>query len=153
MLREKFSLLTPHEKIMLELLSEAMPKFYVFPQVSLIQIFYRPNPKAFDELIGMSVDFCVCRKDDLSIVMAIEINEKSHDCPERQKADRVKANALKEAGVPLVTFRIDKDDDVPTDAQVKEALAPFVVRRMKRETERNEVLRKVFPGWNKIPSR
>lgn len=150
---EKFSLLTLNEKLMLELLTKAMPKLYIFPQVSLIQLFYKPNPKLVDELIGMSLDFCVCRKNDLSIVATVEINEKSHDCPERQKADRIKANALREAGIPLIIFRIDTNKDIPSEDDVKTLFAPYVVERLKREADRNARLNKKFPTWSKIPNR
>lgn len=52
-----------------------------------------------------SVDFVLCDKAYLSPKLAIELDDKSHERPDRQERDREVERILHEAGVPL--FRIE----------------------------------------------
>jgi very-short-patch-repair endonuclease len=49
-----------------------------------------------------SVDFVLCDKAYLSPKLAIELDDKSHERPDRQERDREVERILKEAGVPLL---------------------------------------------------
>jgi very-short-patch-repair endonuclease len=49
-----------------------------------------------------SVDFVLCDKAYLSPKLAIELDDKSHERPDRQERDREVESILREAGVPLL---------------------------------------------------
>lgn len=49
-----------------------------------------------------SVDFVLCDKAYISAKLAIELDDKSHERPDRQERDQVVERILKDAGVPLL---------------------------------------------------
>jgi len=52
-----------------------------------------------------SVDFVLCDKAYLSPKLAIELDDKSHERPDRQERDREVERILREAGVPLLRLK------------------------------------------------
>lgn len=57
---------------------------------------------AFRHISEKSVDFVLCDKAYLSPKLAIELDDKTHERPERQIRDREVERILKNAGVPLL---------------------------------------------------
>lgn len=57
---------------------------------------------AFRHINGKSVDFVLCDKSYISPKLAIELDDKTHERPERQERDVEVERILKEAGVPLL---------------------------------------------------
>ena len=57
---------------------------------------------AFRHINGKSVDFVLCDKAYISPKLAIELDDKTHERPERQERDREVERILQEAGVPLL---------------------------------------------------
>ena len=57
---------------------------------------------AFRHINGKSVDFVLCDKAYISPKLAIELDDKTHERPDRQERDREVERILKEAGVPLL---------------------------------------------------
>lgn len=68
----------------------------------------------------LSVDFVVCGK-DATVLLAIELDDKSHDRPRRVEADNRKARALADAGVRLVRWRVN---EIPDKSGILQSLAP-----------------------------
>ncbi len=69
------------------------------------------------------VDFVLCDKAYLSPKLAIELDDKSHERPDRQERDREVERILREAGVPLL--RLENNGSFnPNDLarRIKEAL-------------------------------
>ncbi|MCC7469823.1 MAG: DUF2726 domain-containing protein [Bacteroidetes bacterium] len=72
-----------------------------------------------------SVDFVLCDKAYLSPKLAIELDDKSHERPDRQERDREVERILHEAGVPLL--RIENHGNFNPRAlsqRIKETLNP-----------------------------
>lgn len=82
-------------------------KYYIFAQVHL--------PEIVSEKVGgqkwraarahidrKSVDFVLCDKGDISPVLAIELDDWSHNREDRQERDREVERILEEAGMPLL---------------------------------------------------
>ncbi|MBI2004792.1 DUF2726 domain-containing protein [Patescibacteria group bacterium] len=72
-----------------------------------------------------SVDFVLCDKAYLSPKLAIELDDKSHERPDRQERDREVERILREAGVPLL--RLENHGNFnPSELaqQIKETLNP-----------------------------
>jgi very-short-patch-repair endonuclease len=57
---------------------------------------------AFRHISEKSVDFVLCDKEYLSPKLAIELDDKTHERPERQERDREVERILQDAGVPLL---------------------------------------------------
>lgn len=140
---DKFQLLNKSEQALLEKLIEAAPALHVFCQVSMSQIFHIGNRRGSFQQLGeigrKSVDFLLCRKDDTSIVVAIELNGPTHDRPEQRKSDEKKRSALEEAGIPLIVFY---PDNIPDVATIRKELAPHIVSRRYYEDERDQRLKR-----------
>lgn len=89
------------------LLQSVGQEYHIFAQVHLPTLIDNKvvgqNWKAsFRHVSGKSVDFVLCDKAYLSPKLAIEVDDKTHERPERQERDREVERILKEAGVPLL---------------------------------------------------
>ncbi len=57
---------------------------------------------AFRHISEKSVDFVLCDKNYISPKLAIELDDKSHERPERQERDKEVERILQDAGLPLL---------------------------------------------------
>ena len=84
-------------------------RYYVFSQIHLATIL---NHKivgqnwngAFRHINGKSVDFVLCDKAYIKPLLAIELDDQTHNRVDRKERDRVVESILKEAGLPLLRF-------------------------------------------------
>jgi len=84
-------------------------RYNVFPQVHLATILdYKivgQNWKgAFRHIDEKSVDFVLCDKAYIKPLLAIELDDRTHDRGDRKERDGVVESILKEAGLPLLRF-------------------------------------------------
>ena len=107
--RKKY-FMTAAERDFLKLLEEALAgEYYIFPQVHLSTILSHKvkgqNWKgAFSHINGKSVDFVLCDKQDIKPLVAIELDDSSHDSEARKKRDAIVEAIFEQAKVPLVRF-------------------------------------------------
>lgn len=73
---------------------------------------------AFRHINGKSVDFVLCDKAYISPKLAIELDDKTHERPERQERDVEVERILQEAGVPLLRLE-NKGQFSPADLAQK----------------------------------
>lgn len=110
-------------------LVQAVGKDYlIFAQVHLPTIVDHKVPGqswigAFRHVNGKSVDFVLCDRAYISPKLAIELDDKTHERPDRQDRDHEVERILRTAGVPLLRLtnngRFDPNDLV---AKIKTAL-------------------------------
>lgn len=84
-------------------------QYSVYPQVHLSAIIEHrvkgQNWKAaFSHINGKSVDFVVCDSNNFKPLVAIELDDKTHERPNRQTRDEEVERILIEAKLPLVRF-------------------------------------------------
>ena len=144
---DKFQLLNKTELELFNRLCEAVPALIVFAQVSMSQVFFlHPRQKdtfaKLGEIGRKSIDFLLCRRDDTSIVAAVELNGPTHEKPEQAESDTKKRAALEEAGIPLMIYTPDALPDVAT---IRKTMAPLIVDRRKYEAEKQERIQKKAP--------
>jgi|MudIll2142460700_1097286.scaffolds.fasta_scaffold36545_3 hypothetical protein len=60
--------------------------------------------KAFNRIGSKHVDFALCKKDDLSILCTIELDDSSHKRRDREDRDDFLENALNAAAIPFIRF-------------------------------------------------
>ncbi len=120
------TLLTDPEQVLYRRLVQALPGHIVLAQVQLMQAlrFRRGawSPSVFNRICQLSVDFLVL-KPDTSIVVAVELDDPSHDRPDRRDADVRKEHALWSAGVPLLRWHVGK---MPDAAAIGAAVADVI---------------------------
>ena len=61
---------------------------------------------AFNRISGKHIDFIVCNANDLSIIGAIELDDKTHRAKGRQERDQFLDKALEAAGVPMLRVKV-----------------------------------------------
>lgn len=106
-------------------LTDALPDHIVLAQVQLSQVVgIKRGPHWqtwFNKISRKSLDFVVCRR-DASVVSAIELDDNSHDNPDRARKDADKDAALRGAGLRITRWTvkdlpsietIQKEFDVP----------------------------------------
>lgn len=111
--QSKEVLCSPAERSFLGALDQILGKKYrIFAKVRLADIIdvkkglsASVRQSAFNRIAGKHVDFIVCHANDLSIVGAIELDDKTHRGRGRQERDQFLDKALEIAGVPLLRIK------------------------------------------------
>lgn len=78
---------------------------------------------AFRHISEKSVDFVLCDKTYISPKLAIELDDKTHERPERQDRDHEVERMLKNAGMPLLRLNNAYMNPIELAQKVKESLA------------------------------
>jgi len=101
--------LTEPEQVLYYRLCKALPDYMVLAQVGLSRFLaVRRGHDArgwYNRINRMSVDFLVCTR-DAEVVAAIELDDASHQRPDRAGADDKKQTALRAAGVRLLRYNV-----------------------------------------------
>ncbi|MDB5266185.1 MAG: topoisomerase, partial [Parcubacteria group bacterium] len=113
----KVNFMTKSEREFFELLTQTVgTEYHIFPQVHLPSILdhkvngqkWRP---AFAHISQKSVDFVLCERVSIAPILAIELDDWSHDRKDRVERDREVERMLAEAGLPLLRLRDYKFSD------------------------------------------
>ena len=103
-------LFTPAERSFLGVIEQALdPSYRVFGKVRIADVMKvrkggsRSNwQKAFNRIRTKHFDFVICRSSDCSIVLAIELDDKSHRATRRMERDDFVRKAAEAAELPLL---------------------------------------------------
>lgn len=103
--RENF--LTDNERAFLKEFNKACgPEFTIFAQVRLADIL---NPvkeyKDLNKVASKSIDFIVCKSEDLSLVCAVELDDSTHKLYKRRQRDKFVDDLFQMAKFPLIRFQ------------------------------------------------
>jgi very-short-patch-repair endonuclease len=105
--RKQFFLTRAEHEFYGALIAAVGDKYYVFAQVHLPTILDNKVKgqdwrAALAHINRKSVDFVLCDKAYISPKLAIELDDKSHERPDRQERDKEVERILADAGVPLL---------------------------------------------------
>ena len=118
--------LTPVEQQLYQRLLRAFPDHVVLAQVSLSQLVGVKKGENFTAIWNrynrLTADFVLCRR-DFSIAAVIELDDRSHDSPQRMDADRRKAAVCTAAGIPLHRLNVNP---LPDETDLR-ALLPLAL--------------------------
>jgi len=97
------------ERVLYERLRAALPDLVVLAQVQLSRVItpVSQGHAPLNKIIRKSLDFVICDP-SFAPLIAIEVNDRSHEAPDRIAADADKAAALRSAGIPLVKWEARK---------------------------------------------
>ena len=116
--------LTPVEQQLYQRLVRAYPDHVVLAQVGFSQIIGVKKGHNFKAIWNrynrLTADFVLCRR-DFSIAAVIELDDRSHDSPQRMDADRRKATVCAAAGIPLHRLNVNP---LPDEADLHQMLMP-----------------------------
>jgi hypothetical protein len=118
--------LTPVEQQLYQRLLRAFPDHVVLAQVSFSQLVGVNKGENFTAIWNrynrLTADFVLCRR-DFSVAAVIELDDRSHDNPARQDADRRKAAICEAAGIALHRLNVNP---LPNEADLR-ALLPLAL--------------------------
>jgi very-short-patch-repair endonuclease len=110
--RKKYLMTQAENNFFKLLISSVGDRVNVFPQVRLSALLYRAKGiehrywyAALSRINQKSVDYILCDKLTGEILLAIELDDITHDTVIRQKRDSDVNEMLKEAGMPFMRFR------------------------------------------------
>ncbi len=116
---EPMPIMTDTEVLFFAKLQKAVPEYHIFSQVQLSRII-APSDDAgrdknfwFNRICRQSVDYVLVDRDAQTTLLAIELDDWTHDSPARVKADEKKDKALASAGIPILRFHAERMPSVP----------------------------------------
>lgn len=123
-LKKKY-FLTNAEREFFKILEEAIEdEYYIFPQVHLSNILFVKNSRGYYKYLNKinrkSVDFVILEKNSVSPLLAIELDDSSHDLEERKKRDNFVEKVLEGTGIPLLRIRARKSYGASRNQNVQE---------------------------------
>ena len=109
---KKSCAMTPSELSFYKTLHEAVNGCVIIPQAH-ISMFLDHRVKgqnwkaAFSRINGKSVDFLICTN-DMKPLIAIELDDSTHDQPDRKNRDEFVNSIIVSANMPLLRFKTDE---------------------------------------------
>ncbi|QQS61527.1 MAG: DUF2726 domain-containing protein [Candidatus Moraniibacteriota bacterium] len=107
--KKRESLLTPTEKeffvVLLEVVSDT---YFIFPKVRMSDIVSIPKMRNkeyyhfFNKIQSKHVDFLICDKETIEPILAIELDDSSHQKPSRQSRDSLVNAIFESASLPIL---------------------------------------------------
>ncbi|MGO2090147.1 MAG: DUF2726 domain-containing protein [Oceanisphaera sp.] len=126
------AIFTPAERSFFGVLSQAVDdEALIFGKVRVADVLtpQRSTVKgvwqtAFNKISAKHFDFVLCRKDDLTFLCAIELDDRSHNNAKRQLRDVFLEQACESATFPLIRFPAKSAYKV---SDVREAVSAFLI--------------------------
>lgn len=115
---EPMPIMTPTEVIFFDRLQQAVPELLIFSQVQLSRIIMANDDEDtdqnfwFNRICRMSVDYVLVHDDKRTVLVAIELDDWTHNTRRRQQQDEKKDKALTSAGIPILRFHGEAMPDV-----------------------------------------
>ncbi len=115
--------MTASEVRFFEQLQDAVPECFVFAQVQLSRLIGCTDSAEekfwLNRINRMSADYVLVADDARTVLAVIELDDWSHEQPDRVRADQKKDKALQSAGLPVLRFDGRR---LPSTAQVRQQI-------------------------------
>ncbi|WP_227672868.1 DUF2726 domain-containing protein [Psychrobacter lutiphocae] len=111
---EPMPIMTDTEVLFFAKLQQAVPEYHIFSQVQLSRIIQPSDDAGSDRAFWLnricrqSVDYVLVARDGQTTLLAIELDDWTHDSPSRVRADEKKDKALASAGIPILRFHAER---------------------------------------------
>lgn len=107
-----YNVLAPYaEKKNLQILSKIRLADLIEPKTNNT---YKENI-LFSKIKAKHIDFALCNKNDLNPILLIEVDDKSHNIPERKERDKFIDNALRGAGYKIIHIQTPENLETHLD--------------------------------------
>ena len=128
---ERMPIMTDSEVLFFAKLKDAVPEYHIFSQVQLSRII-EPSEEAgrdrsfwFNRICRQSVDYVVVDRDAQTTLLAIELDDWTHESEARRRADDKKDKALASAGIPILRFHAER---MPTKNVIRHDIEAVIER-------------------------
>lgn len=117
--QKKWYLLSPAERDLYETLRQAAgDRYLIFTKVRLLDLLWLPDnmgnrPLYIGRVASKHVDFVLCHPQTVAPALVIELDDASHQLPERQERDIFLNEVLRVAGIPLLRVPVRKSFSAP----------------------------------------
>ncbi|GAA0318194.1 DUF2726 domain-containing protein [Psychrobacter aestuarii] len=107
-------IMTDTEVVFFDRLTQAIPECYIFVQVQLSRMIESDSDTAsernfwFNRICRQSVDYVLVDNDAQRILVAIELDDWTHQSRSREKADAKKDKALASAGIAVMRYHAER---------------------------------------------
>lgn len=130
---KKERIITQHELAFYQALHEAVSGCIIIPQAHLSmflnhKIHGQNWSRAFSRINGKSVDFLICTN-DMRPLLAIELDDTTHNRPDRQQRDAFVNTVITTAHIPLLRFAASGWNTDTIKQQVTHALHTSVFEK------------------------
>lgn len=111
---EPMPIMTDTEVLFFAKLKQAVPEYYIFSQVQLSRIIEPTEDTGSDRsfwlnrICRQSIDYVLVDRDAQTTLLAIELDDWTHESTKRSKADEKKDKALASAGIPILRFHAER---------------------------------------------
>ncbi|MCK5320886.1 DUF2726 domain-containing protein [Candidatus Parcubacteria bacterium] len=100
----------------------------IFAKVRLADVVYIPkyysnNKYNFYRIQAKHIDYLICSNDRIKPLIAIELDDSSHNMPDRQKRDKFLEDMLEDAKLPLVRIKVSLSYDIEN---IKKQLKKYI---------------------------
>lgn len=114
------ALFTPAETNFYHTLVKVIPEEYrIFGKVRIADVLKpqqhlqgRAWHEAFGKICAKHLDYVICRSDDLEIVCAVELNDRSHLKPDRMERDRFVRTIFRSSKIKLIEVEARRTYDI-----------------------------------------
>ena len=117
--QKKWYLLSPAERDFYDALRQAVGSGYlIFVKVRLLDLLWLPQNLSnrqthMNRVQAKHVDFVLCHPQTVAPALVIELDDASHQLPERQERDIFLNEVLRVAGIPLLRVPVRKSFSAP----------------------------------------
>lgn len=105
------SLMTASEYSFYQVIKDLEIKYKIVPQLNLASITKKILKHKFQNELYRNVDFAIFTNDYSKLLLLIELNDRSHQSPQRQLRDQKVKKICDEIGVLLMTFYTNKPNE------------------------------------------
>ena len=106
-------------------LKELEDRYAIVPQVNLASIIKKVNNDRYYNELFRNIDFAIFTKDYRKILLLIELNDNTHNNPNRKDRDLKVKDICQKAGIKLMTFHTNMPN-----------LPSYVIKRICNEIEK-----------------
>jgi len=107
----KKEFMSSYELKFYQILLELENDYNIVPQVNLGTIVTKVDNNRYRNELFRNIDFGIFSKDFKELLLLIEINDQTHNQPNRKKRDSSVKNICEIAGIKLMTFHTDKPNE------------------------------------------
>lgn len=129
--REK-PLMTNTEKNFYQKLKVLEPKYKIIPQVNLGTIIEKISSEKFENELFRNIDYGIFTNDFSKVLLLIELNDQTHNQPQRKKRDIKVKEICNKANIPIMTFYTNYPNN-------QEYVINRILNKIENNTEGNNI--------------
>lgn len=129
----KPTLMTPAEAVFFKILRNTIPEAPIFPKVRVADVLEATNRWSGDflRISQKHFDWVLCHPETFEPIIAIELDDSSHQSAKAKSSDATKNEAAHEAGLTLLRFRWQREYD---EESIRRKIADAVNAHADRKT-------------------